>query len=123
MEYLAKMMKSTAAQVTFVCEIRSSKCTTSDLNARFNTHASFVVPSVGLSGGLWLMWSDEIHVNIKFSCRYYILATVVHIYSKVEFLLACVYGDPHHNSTDMIWDTLPILLMIIWANLWYVLVT
>ena len=59
MEYLAKMMNSTAAQVTFVSETRYSKCTPADLNARFNIHASFVVPSVGLSGGLWLMWSDE----------------------------------------------------------------
>jgi hypothetical protein len=47
MEYLAKMINSTAAQVTFVSETRSSKCTAADLNARFNTHASFVVPSVG----------------------------------------------------------------------------
>jgi hypothetical protein len=104
MEYLAKMMRSTAAQVTFVSETRSSKCTTADLNARFNTHDSFVVPSVGLSGGLWLMWSDEINLQIKLSCRYYILALAVHIPSNVEFLLACVYGDPHHNSTNMIWD-------------------
>ena len=51
MDYLAKMMRSTDAQVIFVSETRSAKCTTADLNNRFSIHASFVVPSVGLSGG------------------------------------------------------------------------
>ena len=104
MDYLAKMMRSTAAQVIFVSETRSAKCTTADLNNRFNIHASFVVPSVGLSGGLWLMWSDEIRLDIKLSSRYFILALAMHIPSKVEFLLAGVYGDPHHNNTEMIWN-------------------
>jgi hypothetical protein len=97
-------MNSTGAHVIFISETRSSKCTAADLNVRFNIHASFVVPSVGLSGGLWLMWSDEIHLDIKFSSRYYILALAVHIPTNIEFLLACVYGDPHHGSTDMIWN-------------------
>ena len=28
----------------------------------------------------------------------------VHIPTKVEFVLACVYGDPHHHFTKMIWE-------------------
>lgn len=52
MEYLARLMYSTGAQVTFVSETRSSKCTASQLNARFTTTASFVVSSEGLSGSL-----------------------------------------------------------------------
>jgi hypothetical protein len=33
-----------------------------------------------------------------------ILASVVHIASGVDFLLVCVYGDPHHLQTKVIWD-------------------
>lgn len=51
MEYLARLMHSTGAQVTFVSETRSSECTPAQLNARFNSIASFVVPSEGFSGG------------------------------------------------------------------------
>ena len=51
MEYLARLMYSTGAQVTFVSETRSSKCTDFQLNARFNLSSSFVVPSKGRSGG------------------------------------------------------------------------
>jgi hypothetical protein len=104
MEYLARLMNSTSAHVIFVSETRSSRCTPLQLNTRFNVADSFVVPSIGLSGGLWLLWSDEMQVSIKFSNRYIILAVVVHVTTNIEFLLACVYGDPHHRHTKMIWD-------------------
>ena len=72
-------MYSTGAQVTFVSETRSSKCTSTQLNARFITSASFVVPSNGLSGGLWLLWSQDVYLSIKFSNSNIILALAVHI--------------------------------------------
>jgi hypothetical protein len=33
-----------------------------------------------------------------------ILALVVNRTTNVKFALACVYGDPHHRDTRMIWD-------------------
>jgi hypothetical protein len=104
MEYRARLMHSTGAQVTFVSETRSSKCTAEQLNARFNSSASFIVPSEGFSGGLWLLWTDEVRLSVKFSSRYLILALVHHIATNVEFVLACVYGEPHHRFTSMTWD-------------------
>jgi hypothetical protein len=104
MEYLARLMHSTGAQVTFVSETRSSRYKSSHLNSRFNTANSFVIQSTGLSGGLWLIWSDEVNVSIKFSNHYMILAVVGHIATNVDFALACVYGDPHHRHTRMIWE-------------------
>lgn len=104
MEYLAKLLNSTGAQIAFISETRSSGCNSSQLNSRFSTVGSFVVPSDGLSGGLWMLWSNEVQISIKFSNHYVILAEVVHISTNVEFALACVYGDPHHCLTKMIWD-------------------
>jgi hypothetical protein len=104
MEFLAKLMYSTGAQVIFISETRSSKCTTMQLNNRFNIADSFVVPSNGLSGGLWLLWTDKVHVDVKFSNHHIILATVVNIANRMEFALACVYGDPHHRQTGVIWN-------------------
>ena len=104
MEYLAKLMNSTCAQVTFVSEIRTSRYSSSHLNSRFNNNDSFVVPSVGRSGGLWILWSDEVCVSVKFSNHYMILALVVNKITNVEFVLACVYGDRHHCHTNLIWD-------------------
>ena len=104
MEYLAKLMNSTCAQVTFVSEIRTSRYSSSHLNSQFNNNDSFVVPSVGRSGGLWILWSDEVCVSVKFSNHYMILALVVNKITNVEFVLACVYGDPHHLHTNLIRD-------------------
>jgi exonuclease III len=104
MGYLSKLMYSTGAQVTFISEIRTSKYNSRQLNTRFNIADSFIVPSVGLSGGLWLLWNDEVQVTVKFCSFHLILASVVHIASGVDFLLVCVYGDPHHLQTKVIWD-------------------
>lgn len=60
MVYLDNLMRSTNAQVTFVSEIKSSKINSADLVNRFNIVHSEVVPSRGKSGGLWLMWNDEV---------------------------------------------------------------
>jgi hypothetical protein len=104
MDYLANLMSSTRAQVIFVSETRTSRYSTSHLNNHFNIADSFVVPSRGLSGGLWLLWTDEVQVDVKFADHHVILALVVHIATSVKFALVCVYGDPHHRLTKMIWD-------------------
>lgn len=90
MSYLANLMYSTKAQVTFVSEIRTSKYNFVQLNNHFNVADSFVVPSVGRSGGLWLLWNDEVQVSAKFSSFHLILASVVHVASTVDFVLVCV---------------------------------
>ena len=104
MEYLARLKSLTGAQVLFVSETRSSKCTVGQLNNRFNTAGSYVMPSNGLSGGLWLLWTDEVQVDVKFSNHHVILANVVIVATRREFALACVYGDPHHRETWLIWN-------------------
>jgi hypothetical protein len=53
-EFLDRLMLSTGVQITFVSETRTSRYNSSQLNNRFNIADSFVVPSIGLSGGLWL---------------------------------------------------------------------
>jgi predicted MPP superfamily phosphohydrolase len=65
---------------------------------------SFVVPSRKRSGGLWLMWSDDIQVTVHSSSFYVILATVVHCSSNQKFGLVCIYGDLYHRQTNQIWN-------------------
>jgi hypothetical protein len=33
-----------------------------------------------------------------------ILAFVVDKATNIDFVMACIYGDPHHRHTKMIWD-------------------
>jgi hypothetical protein len=60
--HLAKMIYATKAQVTFISEIKSSKVSANDLATRFNMCDAIVVPSRGRSGGLWLIWTDDVQV-------------------------------------------------------------
>ena len=86
MLFLANLIRSTEAQVTFVFEIKSSKVRSVDLVNRFDVANSFVVPSRGASGGLWLMWNDELIVSVHSASFHYILANVVHLVSGSSIL-------------------------------------
>jgi hypothetical protein len=104
MTYLARMMHSTNPQVIFVSEIKSSKVKSTDLVSRFNIFDSFVVPSRRRAGGLWLMWNDQIQVSIQSSSFYLILATATIKDSNLKLGLVCIYGDPYHRQTSLIWQ-------------------
>lgn len=102
--HLARMIHSTKAQVIFVSEIKSSKVNSTDLAARFNMYDSYVVPSRRRSGGLWLMWTDDLQVSVHNASFYVILAKCVNRSSNQQFGLVCIYGDPYHRETNQIWD-------------------
>ncbi|SPT20328.1 unnamed protein product [Triticum aestivum] len=104
MLFLANLIRSTKAHVTFVSEIKSCKVRSVDLVNRFDVANIFVVPSRGASVGLWLMWNDELKVSIHTASIHYILANVVHLASGVNFFLICIYGDPYHRQTSAIWS-------------------
>uniref|UniRef100_A0ACD6A041 Uncharacterized protein n=1 Tax=Avena sativa TaxID=4498 RepID=A0ACD6A041_AVESA len=97
--HLAKMISSTKPQVTFISEIKSSKVKPSDLVARFSMCESIVVPSRRRSGGIWLMWTDDLHVVIHNAGFHVILATCINNTSNMKFGFVCIYGDPYHLQT------------------------
>ena len=104
MNHLARMVCATKPQVTFVSEIKSSKVNSSNLISRFNMSDALVVPSRCRSGGLWLMWSDDLKLNVHSSSFHVILATATLVSSNQHFGLICIYGDPYHRQTRTIWD-------------------
>jgi hypothetical protein len=103
MQYLANLMTSTNAKVTFISETLSSKINSHDLVNRFPISDCFVVPAEGRAGGLWVMWLDDIKLDIIHSSQNVILASVVNTSTNFSFLLVCVYGDPHHRKNKDIW--------------------
>jgi hypothetical protein len=65
---------------------------------------SIVVHSRRRSGGLWLMWTDDLHVQVHSTTFHVILATCINRASNQQFGLVCIYGDPYHRETNQIWD-------------------
>ncbi|CAN6325813.1 unnamed protein product, partial [Urochloa humidicola] len=57
---------------------------------------SYIVPAEGISGGLWLLWKDDVEVVVVSSSPNYILANVRSTQSSICFRLVCMYGDPYH---------------------------
>ena len=103
MNHLARMIASAKPQVIFISEIKSSKVSPANLAARFNIADAIVVPSLHRSGGLWLMWNDDLQLQVHSATFHVILATVYIKASNRHFGLVCIYGDPYHNKTDAIW--------------------
>ena len=73
MAHLACLIASTKAQVIFISETRNAKMTKTSLINRFNNDDAFVALAQGLSRGLWLLWNDEIEVNVIDSCANFYL--------------------------------------------------
>ena len=104
MVHLARLIDSTKAWVILISEIKSSKVKSTDLITRFNMSNSFVVPSRRRSGGLRLMWNDNLYINVHTTSFYFILATASIKSRNQKFGLVCIYGDPYHRQTSFIWD-------------------
>ncbi|KAJ4801583.1 reverse transcriptase [Rhynchospora pubera] len=101
---LARVLQSTKACLAFVSE---TKCGTKKATRRIKklplkNHE--VVPSVGSSGGLWLLWDDMVQVKVIERSVYFIFAEVKLIPSENPWLLGAIYGDPHDTVTEYIWD-------------------
>jgi hypothetical protein len=104
MRHLSRLLQSTSPQVIFLSETRNSSISVSSLVNHFNLNDAFVVPSQGHSGGLWLMWTDEIELHIFDHSQNYILAVCKNTTSNISYGLICMYGDPRHISTSVIWN-------------------
>lgn len=102
MRHLQRLISCTKAKVIFISETKSNKFSISDLICNFHVHDSFIVPANGISGGLWLLWADNVQVAIIKSSSNFILANI-NLGQDFFIKLACVYGDPYHVNASNIW--------------------
>lgn len=93
MVYLCRIIASTNAQVTFISETKNDSLSVNDLNNAFCVDNSYIVPVVNTSGGLWLLWSDEMDIMVVKSSANYILGVGVQSPNGTLFNILCIYGD------------------------------
>jgi hypothetical protein len=121
MVHLSRLLQSTSPQVTFLSETRNSTISVSSLVNHFNLNDALVIPFQGQLGGFWLMWTNEIELHIFDRSQNYILAICTNNSTNLRYGLVCMYGDPRHRITSVIWNqvqyfisqnsTLPMLCM------------
>ena len=101
MAHLSHLLLSTKAQVCFISETRNSTISKTSSKHLNNAH---IVPSAGQSGGLWLLWKDEVDVTIFEYNHHFIFALCVIKSTNQFYGLICIYDDRHHRATNVIWD-------------------
>ena len=76
---------------------------------RINTlplHNSIIVPSIGASGGLWMLWSDEIRLIEVEKSSNFIVADVEGLNGMQQCRIIGVYGDPDRVDNPVIWEVI-----------------
>lgn len=73
---------------------------------RCNFQGVFSVDAIGKSGGLCLLWHDELEVNILTYSQNLIHISIDHAVLPSKWILSCVYGPPHSNQKKFFWNQL-----------------
>jgi hypothetical protein len=71
MLHLAHLIKSTNAQVIFVSETHNSRFSKNYLLNCFNINNVHIVPACGQSGGLWLLSSLDVELDVAESSHHF----------------------------------------------------
>lgn len=88
----------------------------------------FVVDSLGLSGGLILLWRKNLRIDIVSPCTRYIEAKIDDNYVRVKWNYLFIYGEPNSNKIVDFFQSIivkiksiydPILAIGDWNCLWY----
>jgi endonuclease/exonuclease/phosphatase family metal-dependent hydrolase len=103
MVHLSRLITSTRSQVIFISETRNSSISRTALINHFPINDAFVISAQGRSGGLWLLWNNEVDITVLDSSQNFIFCLCINKTSQKKFVLVCMYGDPHHRLTDVIW--------------------
>lgn len=73
---LNRYLRCTKAIIAFISETRCNLDVAVKRVAELPLCNFFSVPSVGMSGGLWLLWGDDVSVKVCRSNKFFIFAEV-----------------------------------------------
>lgn len=113
---LNRYLSCTKVVIGFISETRCNEEVALSRIRNLPLTNHFVVPSIGQSGGLWLIWNDEVQVRVIKSSRFSIMAEVKLNDGKEVWGLAAIYGDPARVSNQQIWDEIESFLCQVNGN-------
>lgn len=99
---IRRYLRSTGAELAFLSETKCSRNKAEQCIARLPLTNAEIVPSVGRGGGLWLLWSDDISVEVLESCSYFIIAKIQQKPTTQPWILCGVYGDCDDRNNGFI---------------------
>ena len=103
---LHDLVKSKVAQIVFLTETKAEVSTMERVRQRIGFKYGFHVPRVGLSGGLSLMWVEEIELSIQSYSRHHIDSLVQGTYGGEKWKFTGFYGNPDVQERHHSWQLL-----------------
>ncbi|XP_028797766.1 uncharacterized protein LOC114753260 [Neltuma alba] len=73
---------------------------------KLNYPNSHRVESEGFSGGIWLLWIDQVKVQILVNHKQFIHSRICDVEGRLPFLFTAIYGSPNPVSRNLLWREL-----------------
>lgn len=106
MRELRQLCKAHTPAIVFLMETRASVERVENVRRKLKFSNMFCVDAIGRSGGLCLLWSDEVNIQIFNSSQNIIHTSVIIMKTKVSFDCSFIYGNPTFQQRRGLWSRL-----------------
>ncbi|KAL4606913.1 hypothetical protein ACB092_09G138000 [Castanea dentata] len=96
-------------KIVFLMETKLRQSRMERIKNRIGLDNGLIVPSVGRSGGIALLWKREISLEVKSYTRYHIDAVISEADSGYRWRLTGFYGHPETHKRYESWHLLAFL--------------
>ncbi|KAF9588252.1 hypothetical protein IFM89_008664 [Coptis chinensis] len=99
----------------FVILVMETKCSNvskaTSMIRRLGDYSCFVVPSISLAGGMWLIWESFVTVEVLNLDSWFIHCKIELMLNGINesFVLSCVYGNPNFSVWHIQWSVFSLL--------------
>lgn len=102
---LSAYLRCTLCSITFICETKCDLEKSTRIISRLPLTISCIIPADGLSGGLWLIWNDDVQVQIIHASNFAIFAEIQFPFTPI-WTFGGVYIAPNLRNCQSVWDSL-----------------
>ena len=96
-------------KIVFLMETNSKKNRMERIKNRIGFANGLIVPSVGKSGGIALLWTREISLEVKSYTRFHVDAVITEASSDYKWRITGFYGHPETHKRYKSWHLLAFL--------------
>ncbi|XP_075499925.1 uncharacterized protein LOC142538495 [Primulina tabacum] len=102
---LKDLIKRNSPSILGLLEPRVSGSHADDICKKMGYSNWLRVEAVGFSGGIWIFWKEDIHLEIVYSHPQFVLARVEGN-NRIPWFLSIVYGSPNATLRKRLWQDL-----------------
>lgn len=101
-----RYLQCTKSQLAFIQETRCGLPMSRQRIKSLPLNNSIIVPAEGQSGCLWLIWGDEVEIDLCEKNKNLIAVQVTEKVSRKKWKFVGIYGDPERSQNPKIWENI-----------------